>query len=333
MRVYLNFEPRSGPYGGANAFLRTLMRALGRHGVTFTSRLDEPVDVALVNALTNDIGLDDVRKLSDRGVPVVHRKTGYRGRGIAELRAEVDGVIEGDRRQIELSPYITHSVFQSEYSRDVFHSSGFAGRFSVIPNGVDTSIFNTIRVRRFRGSRPREWWRPTDPVRLVVSTWSTDPSKGWSEVSRVAERLRDRRDATLTVVGRVPSGCELPATRTLGPRRAEELAEILKRAHVILNLTQWESCSNALIEGLNCGLPAIYLDSGANREVAGEYGVAYEGDIVEALDEIRRRYADIVARLPENPYRIEPVAARYLAVLASVAAGDELDVPDVAKPA
>jgi hypothetical protein len=321
MDVYLNFTPRQGPYGGANSFLRSLMTALESRGVRFTTDERASVDVALVNALTNEMTLDRVRALAERGIPVVHRKTGYRGRGTPELRAEVDGAIVGDRLQVEFTPYLRHTVFQSEYSRAVFRAAGFAGAATVIPNGVDERIFNMMPPLRFGRPRPRPTWSEGSVLRVVISTWSTDESKGFAHYRAIDETLRGRRDVACTLVGRVPARTRFRAIRVLRPRPAAKLAAVLKQHHVLLQLTEHESCSNALIEGLNCGLAAIFLDSGANREMAEPYGVDWRGSLDEALGRLRPKLTWIVSELPRNPYRISLVAPRYHELLAAVAAG------------
>jgi len=324
VRVFVNFTPRPGPYGGANSFLRTLQRELEARGVTFTSEAGAGADVALLNALTDGLDLAQVRAVADRGIPVIHRKTGFRGRGVADLRAEVDGVIVGDRVQVEFGPYVTHSIFQSGYSRDVFLASGFTGAYTVQPNGVDPDVFNTVERPRFRSPRPRSWWRAGEPLRVVISTWSTDESKGFSYYRELDGTLRGRRDVGLTLVGRVPSDTRFGSIKVVSPRPAPKLAALLKHQHVLLQLTSWESCSNALLEGINCGLPAVYLDSGANAEIGGPYGVAWNGSLDEALERLRPHYDEIVSRIPDNPYRVELVADRYLSILEAVAAGHEV---------
>lgn len=320
MLVYTNVTVREGPYGGANSFLRALLAELGRRGVGFTADRDEPADVAFLNALTNGLEASDVEALALRGLPIVHRKTGYRGRGIPALRAEVDGMIVGDRLQLDFDPHVTHSVFQSGYSRDVFLGSGFSGDFTVQPNGVDPAVFNTVVRPRLRSPRPRRWWQPGTPVEVVISTWSTDDSKGFPYYRELDRGLRGRRDVRVTLVGRVPSGTRFGSIRVVKARGAAALARYLQRRHVLLQLTSWESCSNALIEGINCGLPVIYLDSGANDEIGEPYGVAWNGSLDEALSRLLPRYDEIVARIADNPYRIGPVADRYLAILEAVAA-------------
>jgi glycosyltransferase involved in cell wall biosynthesis len=313
MLVYLNFTEVRGPYGGANAFLRTLRDALARRGVRTTYDPRAPFDLAFLNALTDDLDLEHVRRIADRGRPVVHRKVGYRASGSPEMRAVVDGVVHGDRLQVEFTPHVTHTVFQSEYSRDVFLASGFDGPFTVIPNGVDEEIFNLEQRPRFFGApRRRAFWDSSAPLRVVVSTWSTDENKGFSDYREIDRRLAGRSDVELTLIGRVPSGARLRTFRVVPPQRRAALARRLKEQHVLLQLARFETCSNALIEGINCGLPAVFLDSGSNREIAGDYGEEYRDDLDEALDRLRPRYDAIVARVPDNPYRISIAVERYL---------------------
>ena len=125
---------------------------------------------------------------------------------------------------------------------------------------------------------------------------------------------------TVTLVGRVPDGVRFAHIRHVGPVRVAKLARLLRRQHVLLHLARYETCSNALIEGMNCGLPPIYLDSGSNAEVAASYGVRYDGDFDASLVALREGYGDFVERLRTNPYRISAVLPRYLDVLERAAA-------------
>lgn len=316
MRVYLNFKAVRGPYGGANSFLRALVHALRKEGVTFVYDPDGRFDVALLNALTNDIDVAFVRRIAERGIPIVHRKVGYRASGSADMRAfDPDGVVHGDRLQLDFSPYLAHTVFQSEYSRDVFLAGGFEGDHTVIHNGVDEHIFN--QRAGLRGA-PRTTWTKGSPLRIVVSTWSADPLKGFTEYEAIDTQLVGRDDVSVTVVGRLPDAVRFRAIRREGPYARRRLARSLKARHVLLQLALWETCSNALLEGIACGLPPIYIDSGSNRELANPYGVEYRGDFAAAVDEMRERYIDLQESTRSHPYRISIAAPRYLEILESV---------------
>lgn len=313
MRIYANFTEVRGPYGGANAFLRTLVRALEARGVKIVTGTWRRFDLALVNALTNDMSLARLERIAARGKPVVHRKVGYRVSGSPEMRRVVDGVVWGDRLQIEFTPHVAHTVFQSAYSRDVFLEGGFEGPYTVIHNGVDERRFHPVG---------HEYWKGSEPIRMVISTWSTDENKGFGDYRRIDAEVTGRRDLRLTLVGRVPEGTRFRTIRVVPPLPESDLARELRSHHVLLQLARYETCSNALIEGINCGLPAVYLDSGSNREVAEPYGVEYRGSLIEALDGLRPRYAEIVERIPSNPFRISLVVERYLDLFERILSGD-----------
>ena len=131
LRVFINFTEVRGPYGGTNSFLKTLWHWLRQQGVEVTNMVDSSFDVALLSGLTDGVELSFVKAIAARGVPIVHRKVGYRVSGSREMRRMTDGVVWGDKLQIEFTPHISHTVFQSEYSRDVFQDSGFDGPYSV----------------------------------------------------------------------------------------------------------------------------------------------------------------------------------------------------------
>jgi len=84
---------------------------------------------------------------------------------------------------------------------------------------------------------------------------------------------------------------------------------------VFVFASQNEACSNALLEALACGLPALYLDSGSNGEVVGAGGLPFRDapEAAERLDELVDRWAELQAaiRVPS----LEETADRYLEVL------------------
>ena len=323
MRIFLNAALTDRPYGGANSFLRTLVAALRTRGAAVVHDIDAVYDVALVNGLTEGFGLAEVRKIHARGIPIVHRKVGYRERGSAELRREVDGVIAGDRLQIEFEPYVDVSVFQSRYSYDLFRASGYSGPHSqIIPNGVDPHVFSHVEPARFfwRQPRQRTYWDGHQIFRFAISTWSADASKGFRYYQQFDSELAGMPDVAVDFVGRMPKGT-FNRIQTHSPLRARALASFLRNHHGYLAFSEHDTCSNALLEAISCGLQVIFLNSGSHREFAAPYGVEYAGDFRDAVRQLLQGYRERQARMSERPFDIGPIADRYLSVFLETVKG------------
>ena len=101
----------------------------------------------------------------------------------------------------------------------------------------------------------------------------------------------------------------------IGPVPSREVAEILRANDVFLAPSRDDPCSNALLEGLACGLPAAYLRSGGHPELVGDAGIGFDEpeelpNVFERLrGELDARRAAI--RVPA----LAKVADRYLEVL------------------
>ena len=320
MRIFLNASLTDRPYGGANSFLRTLVTAFRERGAVVVHDIEADYDVALVNGLTNGFGLSELRRIHARGIPMVHRKVGYRERGSAELRREVDGVIVGDRLQIEFEPHLFATIFQSRYSYEVSRASGWDGpRWEIIPNGVDSRLFGLVEPARFfwRQPRRRSFWSGDGVFRFAISTWSADESKGFRFYREIDAALSGMRDITVSFVGRKPPGTSFENIRVLAPMRAPKLASFLRGQHGYLAFSEHDTCSNALLEAIGCGLQVVFLDSGSHRELAADVGVAYQGDFGAAVRALVDGYAKRLAKWDDPAYDIGPVADRYLLLLQS----------------
>ena len=99
------------------------------------------------------------------------------------------------------------------------------------------------------------------------------------------------------------------------PLASSELAELLRTQDVFVTATENDAYSNALVEALCCGLPAIYLKSGGSAEAVKDAGFGFtEWDEVPALlDRLRDEYEERQAciALPS----LAQIADDYLGVL------------------
>jgi len=318
MRIFVNRKAVKGPWGGENSFMGALCRWLTDQGHCIVTDREGDVDIALLNALTL-IDLDFVKQLHARNVPIIHRKVGFVVSGSPEIRAVHDGVVEGDRRQIEFSPFIKHTVFQSEYSKNAFMDQGFEGDYTVIHNGVDQARFNTQNKKLFGFVKEeRAYWDKKEPFKIIMSTWSSDLNKGFEKYKKVHDEMGDDPNFSFTFVGRKPDGFDFPKFKNLPPQPHKKLAQLYREHHALLFLARLETCSNSIIEAINCGLPVIYEPSGGNPETAGEYGIEFNGDIRQCISSVQKDYDTLVEKTLSNSYNIEEVGPKYLSILNDV---------------
>ena len=285
---------RKPPYGGSNQFLIALRGELERRGLRVGANLVTGRTRACV---INSYVFDEraLRRMLHPGCRVVHRLDGplsvYRGfdNGTDRYLSRVN---------LELADV---TVFQSRYSLDACRALGLEFREPVVvPNAVDPALFHPPPAREPLDGRP---------LRLVTTSWSDNPNKGASTLARL-ERELDPERFELTFVGR--SQVDFERIRTVPPVPSEGVAELLREHDAFVMPSRHESCSNALLEALACGLPAAYVASGGNAELVGEAGIPFAGD-EDAAPAVER----LAAELEERRARISipslaEVTDRYL---------------------
>jgi hypothetical protein len=70
------------------------------------------------------------------------------------------------------------------------------------------------------------------------------------------------------------------------------------------------------IEGIQCGLPLIYSKSGGAIADAGkEYGVALDGDVVDAIVSIKENYDYYRQKVLNNPPSSERTNKKYFEII------------------
>jgi glycosyltransferase involved in cell wall biosynthesis len=296
LALFHEFAPP--PTGGGHQFLRALLRELRSRGLDVEeNRLSSGTPACLFNSFNFDFRR--LRRFARaRSARLVHRVDGP----IGAYRGFDDGT---DRRILQLNRALADAtILQSRYSLERHLELGLELREpTVIPNTVDPLVFHPPAARE-----PLEGRR----VRVLATSWSDNPRKGSSTLAAL-DRVLDTERFEVTFVGRTQA--RLERVRHLDPVPSGALAEILRAHDLYLAPSHDDPCSNALLEALACGLPAVFRRSGGHPELVGEAGIGFDDDeevpaVLERLaGEIDARRADI--RVPA----LADVADRYLEVL------------------
>ena len=285
------------PSGGGHQFIRAFVRELERRDVAVElNRLSGETPACLFNSFNFDLAR--LRRFSGRGALMVHRVDGP----IGVYRGFDDGTDEWIARvNAELA---SATILQSQFSLEKHRELGLELREPVvIPNAVDPAIFHRPESRA-----PLDGRR----IRLVATSWSDNPRKGGDALGWL-DRNVDHMRYEVTFAGRASTTFE--RIRVVGPLDSNALAALLRTQDLYIAPSRDDPCSNALLEALACGLPAVYRDSGGHPELVGEGGLPFRED-EELGDVLDRLVGELDARRDAISIRpIAWVADRYLEVL------------------
>ncbi|HTW96826.1 MAG TPA: hypothetical protein VMD74_04190 [Candidatus Methylomirabilis sp.] len=146
----------------------------------------------------------------------------------------------------------------------------------IILHGGNTKFFNTTG---------KQFWDGQRRMRIVTHHWGGNYSKGHDFYLRLDELLTNPEFGDkfeFTFIGNLPPGVVYKNTKILKINDAAELGEELKKHDVYLTASRNEPAGMHHIEGALCGLPVLYLDSGALKEYNEGYGLEFNTDNFEA---------------------------------------------------
>jgi len=295
LALFHEFAP--SPSGGGHQFLRALVAELEHRGFAVEeNRISAGTPTCLVNSFNFDFAR--LRRFASRGARIVHRVDGP----IGVYRGFDDGT---DARIAEVNAELADAtILQSRFSLEKHRELGIELRDPVVvPNAVDPAIFHPPAAREPLAGRR---------VRVVASSWSDNPRKGGDALAWLDANL-DHTRYEVTFAGRAPAAFE--HVRTVGPLDSSALADLLRAQDVYLAPSRDDPCSNALLEALACGLPALYRASGGHPELVGDGGLPFleDGELGAQLDALVAELDERRAAIPTRS--IGTVADRYLEIL------------------
>lgn len=277
-RIHIAFPIPEGPAAGGYQFLRTLRDALRRENAY--ADMPDDADATIFNSYQAiPAALELKRRLPK--LAFIHRVDGP-----IRLYNRMD-----DPRDALVARANTlladGTVFQSTYSRESNAQLGFspAGPVDVITNTADPLIF-----------APRPPGQPQDRLRLVATSMSANPNKGFDDYTWLDRNLDPAR-FEMSFVGNSPVG--FANIRMLPPQSPHDLAAILRTNDVFVTASRKDPCSNSLCEALVVGLPAVALRDGGHPELVGSGGVLFDriGEVPALLEKIRTEYGTYAAAI------------------------------------
>ncbi len=295
MKVHILFNFREGPWGGGNQFLKALRGQLQKRGRYVEN--PEDADVVIFNSYpfrAERFFLELYRLKRQFPEKVIV----YRLDGPISLIRGKDRVLD---KVIALfaKVFVDGVVYQSDWSREqnktLFRVS--APHEVTVYNAPDGVLFYPTDDRPVG-----------EKVRLIATSWSANPRKGF-DVYRYLDEHLDFDQFDMTFVGNSP--IEFKNITSLKPVSSQELGALLREHDIFITASKTDPCSNSLIEALASGLPAVVLNDGGHPELVAHGGEVFDlpHEAIEKVELVAKKLDHYRAQLPE--YSIEKAADAY----------------------
>lgn len=316
MKVSLNVKLLSGPYGGGMQFAHSLKKYLTDRDITVTTTLGEDdIDVILHIAPFPFQEINSYTYIDAYRYKLSHPKTKI-----------IERINECDERKnthfmnwflIDASRYADHTVFIASWLKPLLEAQGLSKEVysSVILNGADHSIFN---------SQNKTPWNSLKKMRIATHHWGANSMKG-HDVYLKLDSLLSKKDFSdrfeFTFIGNIPKDVHYQNTRIIPPLAGKALAEELRSHDIYITASRNEPAGMHHIEGALCGLPLLYIESGALPEYCSNYGIGFtENNLEEKILEIRDKYPAIIQKLAQYPYTSDFMNEQYYQLFNTLAA-------------
>ncbi len=292
VEIHIAFELVNRPTGGGNQFLKALKRYLQSNNF-----YQEDLSKANVVLFNSHQHISEIAKM----------KLKYPRKIFIQ---RIDGPMRlynklSDKR--DLIAYLANkyladaTIFQSEWSREQNYNLGLHENISetTISNTSDPSIFNRNGKVEFSTQRK---------IRLIATSWSRNFNRGFKIYKWLDEHL-DYNKYQMVFIGNSPVAFN--NIQHIHPLQSEELTKHLKECDIFITAAQKDPCSNALIEALHCGLPAVCLRDGGHPQIIGKGGETFtRGEEIPALlEKIIQNYHEYQANIAVPS--IEEVGRQY----------------------
>ena len=316
LRISINANRVKGSYGGGNQFAAVLENHLRNNGHQVYRVLVPDLDLILIVSSKRHFRTTsyDVEAISDYialnpNTVVVHRVN-----SCDEQRGQDLGI---DAAMLQTNELADYTIFISSFIRDLFASKGLDldKLHTVILNGADETVFN---------QKDSANWHPDQKLRIVTHHWSSNYMKGFDIYERLDQLLAMdpfKKLFEFTYIGDVPLGVEFQNSQVIAPTSGLALANLLRQQHVYLTAARNEAAGMHHVEGMRCGLPVLFLSSGALPEYCGPYGIEFDlTNFERKLLEMRDRYVELRQKVLACPYAGTCMAAQYEKVFCQLVA-------------
>lgn len=310
MKISIGTNIKDGPWGGGNLFAKNLTNYLIKNGHEVIYDLnDSNIDIILMteprktsesSAFTNY----DIQKYlayENNHALVVHR------------------INECDERKMTnfVNKYLLNAnkvadatIYVSSWIMNIFHKLGIDKKDNfVVLAGANKEVFNNI------GYKPK---KEKEKFKIVTHHWGANKNKGFYIYELLDNLLNEKKwseKIEFKYIGNLPKQFNFKNAEYVEPLSGEMLANEIKKSHIYLTASINEPSGNHHIEGAQCGLPLLYIESGGIPEYCFGYGVGFSHEnFIEKLSFMINNYEEELAKVAKYPRNSEIMSEEFLKI-------------------
>jgi len=303
MKISINSKFIEGPYGGGEKFSKYLRDFLTEKGETVVNSLeDDDIDLILhVNPFPFLTKASAYSFFDAYEYKIKHPSTVIVQR-INECDERKNTKYMNDLLRVA-SNYSDYVVYIASWLKPLIKAKKAC---QVILNGADQSIFN---------HDGKNFWDGRGKMKIVTHHWGNNYMKGHDIYQKIDKLLNNKYFKELfefTFIGNYPSDLTYKNTKMIEPLTDKELAKELRKHHLYITASRNEPAGMHHIEGALCGLPILYMNSGALPEYCKGFGIEFnETNLEEKLLEMRKKYRDYVKKIIKYDHTAKKMAEEY----------------------
>ncbi len=310
MKVSIGTNIKDGPWGGGNLFAINLTNYLRDNGHEVVYNLhDSNIDIILMteprktsesSAFTNY----DIQKYltyKNNNALVVHR------------------INECDERKMTnyVNKYLLNAnkvadatIYVSSWIKSIFDNLEISKKDNfVVLAGANKKIFNNS------GYKPR---KKNEKFKIVTHHWGGNKNKGFYIYELLDNLLNEKKwNDTLefNYIGNLPKHFKFKNVNHIPPLSGLLLANEIKKSHIYLTASLNEPSGNHHVEGAQCGLPLLYIESGGIPEYCYGYGIGFNHkNFVDKLSLMINNYEREVIKVKNYPRNSEIMSEEFLEI-------------------
>ena len=313
MIISIQSKVIAGPWGGGNLFAKNLIEYLTKNNFDVINDLyNEKIDVILMtdplkNSISTNYSFRDIKnykKFINPNVKIIHR--------INECD-ERKGTKNVNKEILHGNSIADFTVFVSKWLKKIYENIGLDNNNRVIISGSDREIFNNYG---------KQIWNGTSNIKIVTHHWGANENKGFDIYKLLDEKILEGKlkGVEFTYIGNLPKNFGFKSAQYIKPLQGLELAEELKKHHIYLTASKNEPSGNHHIEGAQCGLPLLYINSGGVVEYCDGYGISFENnnDFFNSLQNIIKNFDQYYEKILKYPNSSEVMCNEYLKLIQSI---------------